>query len=1018
MIIKYILAAITLLSFICPYSLSAQKEIITPAINKSSDVVKVKSWVDSVYNKMTRDQRIGQLFMPVIAGDITESNKKNMLDLVKNQHIGGILFSKGSPVNQANLTNIAQKAAKTPLMISLDGEWGLAMRLSNTTRFPYNMTLGAVQNDSLLYYYGLEVARQCKLMGIQVNFAPVLDANSNPANPVIGYRSFGEDPESVARKGIMYAKGLEAGGVMAVAKHFPGHGDTSDDSHKTLPTINHDRGRLDSVELNPFKQYIEAGLSGMMVGHLNIPALEEKTQPSSLSESITTNLLQRELGFSGLIFTDGLQMQGVSGEYNYCVRALLAGNDILLGPVSPIKEFEAVRKAVADSVISDSLIELKCKKVLTYKYLLGLNNTKTIETKNLVNNINSSHANWLNRELYKNAITLLKDSQKIIPLKELGQRKIAAVSVGGGSNNTFHKSLKLYGDVTCFNVSDSDGLNKLKSRLASFNTIIFSVHNTKSNVNTAIQNVSKGKETIITFFVVPYRMSSYESSVKSADGAILAYENTELAQDYAAQTIFGGNAASGRIPVTIKNLFQKGEGENTDRVRLSYGVPEDVGIESSRLNNIENIITEGIKAEAFPGGQLLIAKDGVVIYNRSFGSFGYDGKRKVTNEDIYDLASMTKASATLPALMKLYDESKINLNSPLSAYIPALKGSDKSRITVREALFHETGLRSFIPYYMNAIDKSSYEGKLFNRRRSALYSAQFDETTWARNDYKFKPDMVSIVSKSNFLPLADKMYINKAYKDTIISAIVQSKLRPRKTYLYSCLNFMLLKEAVEKITRVGLDEYVQSNFFKGLGAVTTTYNPLKRFEKDIIVPTEKDDFLRKQLIQGYVHDEGAAFMGGVSGNAGLFSNANDLAKLYQMWLNGGVYGGERYLSERTCRLFTKTKSSTSRRGLGFDKPETRTNKSGPTSFSTPASTYGHTGFTGTCFWIDPDNNLIYIFLSNRVYAKRTHKKLMTMSIRQRVQEEIYKAMKKAKTKDDETTITTNTEEDDEQTDTE
>ena len=1017
MVIKYILAAITIFSLIYPNDIAAQKETINPNIYKSSDAGKVRHWVDSVYNRMSRAERIGQLFMPVIAGDITEANKNSMLDLVKKQHVGGILFFKGSPVNQAILSNAAQKAAKIPLMISLDGEWGLAMRLSNTTRFPYNMTLGAVQNDSLLYYYGLEVARQCKLMGIHVNFAPVLDVNSNSANPVIGYRSFGEDPGLVARKGIMYAKGLEAGGVMAVAKHFPGHGDTSDDSHKTLPTIDHDRSRLDSVELKPFKEYIEAGLSGIMVGHLNIPALEEKIQPSSLSESIATGLLQKELGFSGLVFTDGLQMQGVSGEEDYCVRALLAGNDILLGPVNPVKEFEAVKKAVADSIISDSLIELKCKKALTYKYLLGVNNTKAIETKSLAKNINTSHADWLNRELYKNAITLLKDNKKIIPLKELGQRKIAAVSVGGGVNNSFHRSLKLYGDVTCFNVSDSDGLNKLKTRLAPFNTVIFSIHSTRSNVSAAIQNISRDKETILTFFVVPYRMSSYESSVKSADGVVLAYENTVLAQDYAAQAIFGGNVISGKIPVTVKNLFQEGEGLNTEKVRLSYGIPEDAGIESFRLNNIENIITEGIKEEAFPGGQLLIAKDGIVIYNRSFGSFGYDGKRKVTNDDIYDLASMTKASATVPAVMKLYDDSKINLNSPLSTYVPALKGTDKSRITVREALFHETGIRAFIPYYLNAIDKSSYEGKLFNRRRSALYSIQFDETTWARNDYKFMSDMVSVTPKSGFLPLADKMYINKVYKDTIVSAIVESKLRPRKTYLYSCLNFMLIKEAVEKIANEGLDSYVQSNFFKGLGAVTTTYNPLKKFQKDIIVPTEKDDFLRKQLIQGYVHDEGAAFMGGVSGNAGLFSNANDLAKLYQMWLNGGTYGGERYLSERTCRLFTKTKSTTSRRGLGFDKPETRTNKSSPCSFSTPASTYGHTGFTGTCFWIDPDNNLIYIFLSNRVYTKRTHKKLMTMAIRQRIQEEIYKAMKKAKTIDDETTIT-NTEEDDEQTDTE
>jgi len=1019
--IKYILS-VTILFFIVSLNndVTARQGNKQPLIFQKTDKEKLVRWVDSVYSQMTQDQRIGQLFTPIVAGDISEANKNRILSLIRNQHIGGILFSKGTPVNQAILTNLAQKTAKLPLMVSFDGEWGLSMRLSNTTRFPRNMTLGAIQNDSLIYYYGVEVARQCRLMGIHVNFAPDMDVNSNPSNPVIGNRSFGEDPELVARLGIMYAKGLEAGGVMAVAKHFPGHGDTSTDSHKTLPMIDHDKNRLDSVELYPFKRYIEAGLSGMMVGHLHIPALDEERQPSSLSESITTRLLQDELGFSGLIFTDGLQMKGVSDEDNYCVRALLAGNDVLLGPVNPVKEFEAVKKAVTEGLLSDSLLELKCKKVLAYKYMLDVNNVKPIDTKSLVRDLNTTHADWLNRELHKASVTLLKDDDEIIPLKELDKRKIAAVAVGGGISNTFHKTLRLYGDVTCFSVADSDALIRLKNRLNSFNTIIFSIHNNRSNVNSAIRDVSREKETILTFFVVPYRMSSYASAIKSADAVVLAYENTELAQDYAAQALFGGTKMDGKIPVSVGGVFERLEGLDTEKVRLSYEIPESAGIESFRLSNIQSIVEEGIKERAFPGGQVLIAKDGVVIYNRSFGSFTYDGKKKVTNDDIYDLASMTKASATLPAIMKLYDDSKLKLDDPLSSYINVLKGTDKSRITIREALLHETGIRAFIPYYINAIDETSYQGKLFNRTRTSLYTAQFDETTWARVDYKYKPDMISVTAKTGYLPLADKMYVNRTYNDTIVSAIAKSKLRNRKTYLYSCLNFILLKEAAEKAASKSLDDYVQDNFYKKLGAYTTTYNPLKKFDKADIVPTEKDDFLRKQLIQGYVHDEGAAFMGGVSGNAGLFSTANDLAKLYQMWLNEGTYGGERYLSERTSRLFTKTKSSSSRRGLGFDKPETRTNKSSPCSFSTPAGTYGHTGFTGTCFWIDPDNNLIYIFLTNRVYPKRTHKKLMSMNIRQRIQEEIYRAMKKTKNTEDviTTTNTDNTEENDEQTDTE
>ncbi|MDU1890242.1 MAG: glycoside hydrolase family 3 N-terminal domain-containing protein [Dysgonomonas sp.] len=1015
--IIYIAAIAVLSTAFCSSAIATENEKTIPTLYNSADQVKMKRWVDSVYNTLSTEQRIGQLFMPVVPGNNTESNKNQIRSLVKNQYIGGILFSKSTPTDQAELTNTAQSAATTPLMISLDGEWGLSMRLSNTTRFPRNMMLGAIQNDSLLYYYGLEVARQCKLMGIHVNFAPALDVNSNPANPVIGNRSFGEDPERVARLGIMYSKGLEAGGVMAVAKHFPGHGDTSTDSHKVLPLITHNRERLNEVELKPFGEYIKSGLSGLMVGHLDIPALESKRQPSSLSEAITTNLLQNEMGFSGLIFTDGLQMKGVSTEENYCLRALLAGNDILLGPINTVKEYNSIKKAVEDGIFSESLLEEKCKKVLTYKYILGVQNTKKIDIKNLIQNLNAPNAEWINRELNKASITLLKDSEKIIPLKELNERKIAAVSIGDVSDNIFHNTLKMYGDVTTFNVANADGLLKLKKILEPYNTIIFSVHSTRSNANAAIQSVSTGKETILSFFIVPYRMSSYATSIKAADGVILAYENSDLAQDYAAQAIFGGNKVEGKIPVTVKGLFNKDNGIVKEKVRLGYAVPEQIGIASSRLKGIDSIVYEAIKAKAFPGCQILIAKDGEIFYNRSFGSFEYNGRRKVNNTDIYDIASMTKATATVPAVMKLYDEDKMKLSSPLSTYVPALKGSNKSKITVREALFHETGLPSFLPYYMSAIDKSSYQGKLFNRSRTALYSAQFDTDTWARTDYKFKPEMVSTLAKKGFIPLANGLYINKIYKDTIIQNIVDAKLRPRKNYLYSCLNFMLLKEAVENIAKEDMNSFLQKNYFSKLGATTTTYNPLQKFDKSRIVPTEKDDFLRKQLIQGYVHDEGAAFMGGISGNAGLFSNANDLAKLYQMWLNDGVYGGERYISKNTSLLFTKTKSSSSRRGLGFDKPEARTNKSSPTAASAPASVYGHTGFTGTCFWIDPQNQLIYIFLSNRVYEKRTHKEIMRMGIRQRVQEEIYRAMKKGVVPN--TDIETNnltTDTDDEQTD--
>ncbi len=974
---------------------SFSKELIEPSMMKNADKLKMRQWVDSVYNQMSLDERIGQLIIIHVNGDNGAANRQKLVSLIRDQHVGGVLFSKGTPENQARLTNLAQENARVPLMMTFDGEWGLSMRLANTTRFPKNMMLGAVKNDSLIYYYGREVARQCRLAGIQVNFAPDIDVNSNPSNPVIGIRSFGEDPKRVAKLGVAYASGLEGGKVLAVAKHFPGHGDTSTDSHKVLPLIDHSRERLDDVELVPFKRYIDAGLASVMTGHLNIPALDNSGVPSSLSKPIVTDLLQNELGFGGLVFTDGLAMKGVSVEKDMSVRAILAGNDLLLGPLNAKKEYEALKAAVADGILSDSLINVRCRKILEYKYILGLNKLKPVDVDNLSSRLNIPYAEWLCRKLNEEAITLLKNEDKIVPLKSLDKKKIAAISLGAPHNSPFQMTLRLYGDVACFNAMSIAELKKLQPELSQYNTILVSVHSNRVFSSDDIQSVVEGKNSVITFFTSPYSMSRFNNVIKNTDAVVLAYENTPFAQEYAAQAIFGGTNISGKLPVTVRGLYAVGDGIDTEKTRLGYNLPEEVGIKSSDLDQIEAIVKEGIAQQAFPGCQVLIAKDGVVIYNQSFGSFEYNQAQAVTNEDLYDLASMSKASGTIPAIMKLYDEKKITLQSPLSKYVPQLRDTDKENLTIRQALFHETGLPSIIQYYMPAIDTDSYEGRLISYKPLDSYPALIDNGAWARTDFKYKSNLISDVSKPGFSKrISDNLYISDSYQDTILYRIAESKLRPNKSYLYSCLNFMLLKEVVEQVSDSDLNTFLQNNFYRKLGAVTTTYNPLTKFDKNMIAPTEQDDFLRKQLLQGYVHDEGAAFLGGISGNAGLFSNANDLAKLYQMWLNLGSYGGEKYLSKETTRLFTTAKSPNSRRGLGFDKPDPRNNRSSPTAPQAPISVYGHTGFTGTCFWIDPDNNMIYIFLSNRVNPSRTHKKLMTLNIRPRIQSVIYNAMNK------------------------
>lgn len=955
---------------------------------KQADQASMNRWVDSVYLSMSVDEKVGQLFMPIV--ESSNSWKNRISGYINNQKVGGLLFSKGTLAGQAEITNWAQNISNIPLMISLDGEWGLSMRLTDSPRYPRNQIIGAVQDEEIIRRYGEEVARQCREMGIHVNFAPSIDVHSNPNNPIIGTRSFGENQESVAKSGIAYAQGLESNGVMAVAKHFPGHGDTSEDSHKTLPTITHNSERLEHVELFPFKKYIDAGLSGIMIGHLNVPSLQTRGLPATLSPEVGINLLRKEMGFSGLSFTDAMAMKGVSDQPDASVKALLAGNDIILGVINQKNEFESVKNAVEKGTIPAAMLEDKVRRILSYKYILGVHEFTPINTATIHSNVNSSTAEWVQRKIYDGAVTLIKNSSNQVPLKELDKIKIASVAIGAPSSNKFQVYLRKYDDVTLFRTESPAAVSSI-SQLNEYDLVIVSVHTDRISDAAALQKIANDKSTVLVFFTSPYRLSNFQTTISNSNSVVVAYDNTDFAQMSAAQAIFGGIGISGKLPVS-SGTFKAGMGIDTEKVRLAYSLPEEIGLNTLSFENIENIAFEGIRQRAFPGCQILVAKDGVVIYQREFGDFDYSSSPEVTSETVYDLASITKASATLPAVMKLYDEKRIGLQDRIDKFVDETKGTNKGNIRIRSLLLHESGIASYIPYYITAINEQSYTGSLFGSR-SNTYNARY-AGAWGRTDYRFHTDMISTKPSEEFyMPVAANMFASKKMHDALLKDVINSRLQNPGRYRYSCLNFMLLKEMVESVSGLDLNRYVQNNFFEKLGSSTTTFQPLRYMPVENITPTENDPFFRKQHLQGYVHDEGAALFGGISGNAGLFSNANDLAKLYQMWLNGGEYGGERYLSEETVNLFTTTKSSISRRGLGFDKPDPHNTRTSPTSPGAPISVYGHTGFTGTSFWVDPENNLIYIFLSNRVNPARSPNRLSTLDIRERIQEELYKAIK-------------------------
>jgi beta-glucosidase-like glycosyl hydrolase/CubicO group peptidase (beta-lactamase class C family) len=968
---------------------------------------KAAAWADSVMQTLDLRGRIGQLFIYKVAPERTPANSQLIKRVVQDYKIGGLLFSGGVLQNQAILTNEAQQLADIPLIITLDGEWGLAMRLKPSPLFPKNRILGNITNDTLLYEYGREVARESRQMGITVNFAPVADVDINPNNPVINVRSFGEDPHRVAKQVIAYSKGLQDGGVVAVAKHFPGHGDTDVDSHQALPVLNFTRERLDSIELVPFREAFDAGIDGVMVGHLDIPALtERKGLASSLSHNIVNDLLEKELGFSGLKFTDALEMKGAINGGSASLQALMAGNDMLLVPSQIKPEMDAILNAVAKGQLKEGDINLHCKKVLMYKYVLGLTKKPFIQISGLEQRINTVEANDFANRLAQAAVVMTGNTRPSLPI-DIGEGPVVVLNVGNNASaiKPFVDELSKHVKVQVLGLSAETSANtrqQLISKLNGFKRVIVTVTSRELNAYQTFFNEYKPTNAVVSaFFIAQKDLTRLPQAVQAADAVVIAHDKAEAIQVHVARAMAGMAPITGRLSTSIGGLMKAGEG--TDLVPELDPVfsPEDFGFDSKKLHAIDTLAQWGIREQAFPGCQVVVMKDGHFVYNKVFGNHTYkDTGREgeavlpVRQTDVYDLASMTKTTATLLAVMKLYDQGKISLTERVATYLPYLKGTDKQTITMRSLLYHESGLPASISFYREAIDKDSYEGSILSNKRDKLHTIQIAARDWINPDYQYIDSFVSDHQSADYpLQVAEGVWLSPSFKEVYHTKIVDATLRSR-TYRYSDVNFILLQQVVEQLTGISLDEYVDREFYQPMGLKRTGFRPLQHIAKDQIVPTSQDKFLRKQLLQGYVHDEAAAFQGGVSGNAGLFSNATEVAKVYQMLMNGGEFNGRRYLSESTCKLFTTSKSRISRRGLGFDKPDVANKSKSPCPDDAPATVYGHTGFTGTCVWVDPTNHFIYVFLSNRVHPDSWNPKLGSMNIRPKMMQAIYDAMKK------------------------
>lgn len=975
-----VLLIITSSAFVEPVFLDSKPKNTLPDF-----VVQPSQWADSLINTLTLEQKIGQLLMVAAYSNQNQEHVAKIEQLITEHQIGGLIFMQGGPLRQAKLYNQYQQKSNIPLLISIDGEWGLAMRLDSTVKYPWQMTLGAIQDNQLIYTMGKHIGEQCQRLGIQVNFAPVVDINVNPKNPIINARSFGEQKENVAQKGIAYMEGMQSVNVMANAKHFPGHGDTDKDSHKALPIINHNKQRMDSVELHPFKELINNRLASMMVAHLDIPAYAEETgTATTLSKNVVTHLLKDTLGFKGLIFTDALNMKGVSSLYPpgiVDVKALLAGNDVLLFSEDVPTAIAEIKKAVLNGEISEEEITARCLKVLKAKAWTGLHLTNQVSTNHLYEELNKTKYEAHNQQLFHAALTVLKNEKQVLPISVLDTLSIAALSIGNEGENVFQQTLQLYGNI---DVHETDMITQSNAttfleQLSKKETVMVSIHKSdkhpwkKYDIDAAtkkfVEELAQKTNVILTVFANPYSLIDFPEAEKCA-GLIMAYQNNPYAQSGAAQLIFGGIGANGKLPVSVSENMPVGSGIDVAPIgRLSYGFPEEVGINAADLFLIDSIAVSGIKEQAYPGCQVFVAKNNKVIYHKAFGYHTYDNKIPTSVNSIYDVASVTKIAASLLALMQLQDENKLSLDLNLCDYLPDLipDSSEYGNLNLREILAHQSGLQAWVPFYIKTMRKGELDPVIYSKDSSEYYPYR----------------------------VAENIYINQEYPNYIFQRILKGPIKT-KEYRYSDLGYYFMMKIIENQAQKSLSDYVDSVYAQ-LGMTTAGYLPRRNFSLDRIVPTEYDKVYRKQLIHGDVHDPGSAMMGGVGGHAGVFSNANDMGKLMQMYLNKGVYGGKRYISESTLDEYIQCQfcdESDNRRAAGFDKPVME--GGGPTCNCVSFDSFGHSGFTGTLVWADPVEQVVYVFMSNRIHPDAENKKLLKMNIRTDIQQVIYDAINKNK----------------------
>lgn len=931
-------------------------------------------WVDSVFLTLSLDEKIGQMFMVPVYPKTNADYLEDLENTIRDHQVGGIIFMEGGPEQIARLNRRAQELSTVPLLSGLDASTGLGRTIDSAMVFPNLLTLGSIRDDSLMYALGSEIARQMKALGLHINFGPSANRITLGQYDTLE-RSFGEKKENIAGKAVAYMRGLQDHGVLACAKHFPIKGLTIVDVKKNgLPVLN---AYIDSIEGYPYKKLFANGIGCVLTASSEFPLFYEKKKsikkniysPALLTSIYAGDWLKKEMNYNGLVFVSIPDIQDNAGRYKGGDAELLAfqaGNDVILFPADLAPAVRKIKRLLRKESQFLPQLDERVKKILGAKYDAGLNHPTSVPGDNLLSSLNSNGARSLKQRLLEHSVTVVRNGRKVLPIKILEDRKFATVSIGMEAPNPFTRRLDKYITMNHFHSAGTD-IKVLEQQLNPYTTILVGIFEDPSDNKEALEMLSglqADHDVVLAVFGPPLwlqYMDGFETVIEGFSGPDMP--------GIVSEAVFGAIPVDGRLPLSISASFPEGAGDMLpDLKRLGYSFPEDVGMDNGTLEKIESIADEAIQIGATPGCYVLVARSGKIIYERAFGYLTYENKIPVSEETIYDLASLTKVSATLQTVMFMYDHGLIDVDRKASYYLPELKKSNKADFTIKDILTHQAGLWPFLPFWAQTMKDSVYLPGYYATVRSDKY-----------------PFMV-----------AEKLYATASIKDSLWTWIINARIRDkvRRTpydYRYSDMGFYIMQHLAEKVLNQPMEDFLQQNLYDPLGAETIGYLPLRRFPSSRIAPTEKDTLFRKQLLIGTVHDQGAALYGGVAGHAGLFSDANDLAKLGQMLLQKGYYGGIRYYRPETVELFTKKQFDSSRRGLGWDKP-VQSEWNSPTSIYASPVTFGHTGFTGTCIWVDPEFDLVYVFLSNRVNPIMTNNKLLTSNIRSRIQDVVYQSM--------------------------